>query len=670
MRSQAPVAVIGHGFWQRQFGGSASVIGGPLQVEGVPFTIVGVAPRGFKGFGLMGESDVTVPLTARAPRNYTQAGLLWLQVAGGLRSGVSLEQARAQLDAVWPAIKADIIPPTHAGVQRENFLRLPLRLDSLATGYEPYLHGFRKPLFTLQGLALVALMIGCLNLASLTLRRLAGRANDRAVRIALGASSWQAVRQVVVEGVLVAVAGVFCALPFGLWASALLTQMMLPDGLVPVSVNTDPDARVFAFTAALTVIACVLFGWLPAWRSTRHDPCGPLRHHARSVTGSGRLLRLVVVTQLSLSVILLTNAGLLLRSLQRVLTADLGFESDDVVRAMFTTRPGITERPDDESYYPTLIQRVKAMSGVANVSIALMGPGNPGFREMVSPMRWEATDGIAAVFNSVTPGFFETLDIRIVAGRDFSWTDHARAPRVAILSRALAERLFPDGAPLGQRIRIGTQPYRQDVEVIGIVADARLYDAKDELSYAAYIAELQNTPPTAGGSLIIRGRVAESALQNAVQSVGPDFVRHMDQLTNAFAEAVTMDRMTALLAGIFAAATLLLAAIGVGGLFAYTVVIRTKEIAIRLALGGEPRRIVNSIVREGLLIALLSTAVGTSISVVATRPIRPLLFGIAADDPVVIIGVPFLLTTVAVCASLIPAVRAARTDPTIGLKVE
>jgi hypothetical protein len=203
-----------------------------------------------------------------------------------------------------------------------------------------------------------------------------------------------------------------------------------------------------------------------------------------------------------------------------------------------------------------------------------------------------------------------------------------------------------------------------------VVADARLYDVKDDLSYAAYIADLQNSEPTPGGTLVIRGDLDEPALQEAVQSVGPDFVVTMEPLTDAFAAAVTSDRVTALLAGIFAGATLLLAAVGVGGLFAYTVVLRRKEITIRLALGGEPRRIVGAIMREGLLIVFLSTVVGASVSQVSTRPVRSLLFGIGPDDPLVILGVPILLAAVALCACVIRAVRAAGTDPAIGLRVE
>jgi predicted permease len=369
-------------------------------------------------------------------------------------------------------------------------------------------------------------------------------------------------------------------------------------------------------------------------------------------------------------VVLVTNAGLLVRSLQRVLSVDVGFDSDAVLRANFTTRPGVKERPDRESYYPLLLERVAALRGVLNVSVSRMVPGSPSFKQIVSPMTWEPTDGIIATANSVTPGFFTTLGIRITSGRDFAWTDHVRVPRVAIISQALAQRLFPGDDPLGQRIRIGTQPYRQNLEVVGIVADARVHDAKDASSYSAYIPELQDSEPSVGGWLIVRGRPETPALQKAVQSVGPDFVRNVEGVSDALAAALASDRVTALTAALFGLLTLLLAAIGVGGLFAYVVVLRTKEVAIRLALGAERRSIVKSIVREGSVLALAGIALGVSVSVLSTRYIGALLFDVSPRDPLVLLCAPMLLAVVAICACLIPALRAAGIDPTVGLRTE
>jgi predicted permease len=668
----SPVAVIGYGFWQRQFGGDSSAIGAQLEVEGVPFTIVGVAPRGFKGLGLIVEPDVTLPLTMGVggiARAFDQAGLLWLRLAGRLRPDVTLERARSQLDAVWPAIKADIIPPTHAGAQRENFLSLPIHVESLATGHDPFFKTFTRPLVVLQVLALATLLIGCVNLSSLMLRRVAQHGTDRALRMALGAHSWQAARHIVIEAGVIGIVGMVCALPLGLWASAAITRLLLPTGPVPISLDTGLDGRVFAFTAVVTLGWGVLCGVLPAWRSTRRDAL-PLLNGTRSGSHPHRLLRVLVAGQLCLSVILVTNAGLLIRSLQRALTVDLGFDSDEVLRASLATRPGVTAQPNRESYYRLLLERVSALPGVSSVSVSRMAPGSPAFKQIVSPMTWEAADGITSTANSVTTGFFRSLGIPVISGRDFGWADHARTPSVAILSAALARRLFPEGDALGQRIRIGTQPYRQNLEVIGIVADARVHDAKDAASYSAYIPALQDSESTSGGWLIVHGRPDTAALQAAVQSIGPDFVRNVEGVSNAFLSALASDRVTALLAGLFGVLTLLLAAIGVGGLFAYTVALRTKEVAIRLALGARQGSVVRAIASEGIVIALTGIALGFTISALSTQYVSPMLFETSPRDPLVLLGTPLVLAVIAMPASIIPALRAAASDPTVGLRTE
>ncbi|HEU4692339.1 MAG TPA: FtsX-like permease family protein, partial [Vicinamibacterales bacterium] len=537
-------------------------------------------------------------------------------------------------------------------------------------GHDPYLRSFTTPLVVLQVLALAALLIGSVNLASLMLRRIARHETDRAIRMALGARSSQAARHVVVEGGLIGVMGMVCALPLGLWASASITRVLLPSGPVLPSLDTGLDGRVFIFTALIALAAAVLCGWLPAWSSSRRDPQPLLKHSTQPGAASSRLLKVLVAGQLCLSVILVTNAGLLVRSLERALNVDLGFDSNELVRANFTTRPGIKERPDRETYYPVLLERVAALPGVSSVSISRWPPGSQGFKWLVSAMTTEPTDGVSATSNSVMAGFFRSLGIPVIAGRDFTAADQARAPRVAILSRGLAERLFPGRDPLGQQVRIGTQPYRQNLEVVGVVADARVHDAKDAASYAAYIPELQDSETTVGGWLIVRGRPDPAALQDAVQSIGPDFVRGIGGVSDVFAAALASDRVTALLAALFGLLTVLLAAIGVGGLFAYTVVLRTKEVAIRLALGAERRSIVTSIVQEGIVVALAGIALGVGISMLSTRYIAPMLFEIGPRDPLVLLGAPMLLAAVAISACLIPALRAAGIDPTVGLRTE
>jgi predicted permease len=523
----APVAVLGYGFWQRRFGGQADVIGRTVRVQGVPFQVIGVAPRGFKGFGLLYEPDVTVPLTVNsdifrnAQLNYPSAGnVLWMKTAGRLRRGASVEEARAQLEAVWPAIKSHIIPPTHAGAQRDNFLAIGLDVRSLATGQESFLRPqFTRPTHVVLAIALVVLLIASINLASLMLPYVASRSHELAVRAALGASRSRALRPILLQGSIVAVVGAISGLWLGYVASTAIPAVLLANVPIPVLLNTSPDLRVLTFTGVLAIAAALVCALPSAWVATRRDSRFYLQRSGYAVTDSRRLARLLVASQVALSVILLTNAGLFARSWQRLLATDLGFTTEGVVMAGLMTRPEVDQRPDNETYYPALVDRVRVIAGVERVSLA-----GGGLTQLVSLMTSEPADGIPAASNAVSPGFFSSLDVRIVQGRDFSWNDHARAPRVAILSQTLARRLFPDRNPIGQRARIGTQPYRQNLEVVGIAADMKLLnDIKAPHSYAAYVPALQLGEFTVGGQLIIRGTITENQLQRAVRSVGLTF---------------------------------------------------------------------------------------------------------------------------------------------------
>ena len=334
------------------------------------------------------------------------------------------------------------------------------------------------------------------------------------------------------------------------------------------------------------------------------------------------------------------------------------------------TQPEVDRRPDMDVYYPALVDRVRTIPGIASVSITQSGLASGSLTQQVSLMTSEPVDGTPAAFNAVSPGFFGALDVGVQQGRDFSWDDRAEFPGVAILSESLARQLFPGGAPIGQRVRIGTLPHRQNLEVIGIVADAKLYDIKAPLAYAAYVPALQLGEFTVAGQLVIRGTVTEEQLQQAVRAVGPDYVTYMRSLTGLVDRATGQDRVTAAFASVFGALTLLLAAIGVGGLMAYTVAQRRKEIAIRLAVGAQARHVMNSVLTEGLVIMCAGAALGLAAGVMTTQMVRSMLFGVSPYDPVVLTTVPILLVAVAGLACATPAIRAARIDPIISLRAE
>jgi predicted permease len=647
-------------------------------VQGAPFTVVGVGPQGFKGFGLLVEPDVTVPLTANPAIfrgynvNVNAGNVLWMKMAGRLQSGVTLEEARAQLESVWPAIKADVIPPTHAGAQRDNFLAIRLNVQSLATGQELYLRPkFTRPLYFLLGIAIVVLLIACVNLASLMLARVTGQAHDLALRTALGASRWRAARPILTEGILMALVGAALGVLLAYAASSAVGRVMLPSAPLPISLSTSPDLRVLGWTAFVAITTGLLTALVPAWVGASRDPRYFLQQHQRLLSASTRLGKLLIASQVALSVVLLINAGLFVRSWQYILGIDPGFSRNDAIVASFQTRPEANQLPDLQTYYPALMDGLRTVPGVERASITQLPLATTGLRQLVSPMTADPTDGVQAVFNAVSPGFFDSLDVDIIDGRDFAWTDRVSHVRVAIISRALAERLFPASSAIGQRIRIGAQPYRQNLEVIGVTHDARLYDVKDSLSFSVYITALQNPERMGGGNLIIRGSgVDQTALKRAVESLGSDYVTSIRTLPDLIGVALVQDQLTAAIAGFFGILALLLSALGIGGLVASGVAQRAKEIAIRIALGATRRRIVSSVLGQGVVVTVYGAGVGLLAGVGAARSMRTLFVGIGPNDPAVLIAVPTLLLLVAVVACILPAYRAATIDASAGLRTE
>ena len=476
----APIAVIGHGFWQRHFNRDPAAVGRTLRVEGTPFTIVGVAPSGFRGLGLTLEIDVAVPLTfvplvrdvpSRAFVNGTANSI---RLTGRLRSGVTLDQARAELTTLWPAVLTAAMPPEYAGAQRQRFLETTIQIREGAKGVEPGLRGrFTQPLVIVMAIALFVVLIACVNIASLMMSRASARMHEMGVRLALGAGSWRLIRIVLVEGVLLSLVGALFGVLVAMWGSESLVAVILATYTVPPSFDVHPDLPVMGFTIGLAVVVGLLFSVAPAWRVGRASATVALQRSTRTATRSGRAGRILVAVQVGLSLVLLINAGLLVRSLQAIRAVDSGLRTDNVFVVYPGPKPGGYQGVDHDSYYPAVLQRLAAIPGVRGASASLFKPaaGGGAAPEPVSRVGGAAgSSEVPAVRTPVSPGFFDTLGLPVLTGRDFEWRDHSRSRRVAVLSRALADRLFGGGAAVGQRIRIGVAPADQDVEVVGIVA--------------------------------------------------------------------------------------------------------------------------------------------------------------------------------------------------------
>jgi predicted permease len=677
------VAVISYAFWQRQFHGDPAIVGRTLRVEGAPFTILGVTPREFMGFSVVTAPDLTIPLTAvplvngyRPMASVKTRPRPSVRVVGRLKPGMTIEQARAHLDALRPALLAATVPAEFSRAQRDDFLSMHLSVTSAATGIETGLRSrYARPLAIVLAIAGLVLLIACINLASLMLSRAAARRQEIAVRLALGASRWRLARQMLTEGLLLSMAGGACGVLFAFWSCRAIAALIFEEYTVPVFFDGTPDLRVVGVTAGVALAVGVLFSLAPMWRVWREQSAGALQQNSRTTAGTGHAGRRLVGAQMALSLVLLANAGLLVRSLSEVRSIESGISRTDGVFVAYPgPRPGGYDNLDADVYYQQVLQRLGAVPGVQRASASLLKPATNGTGplDLVAPITEQSVleHGVQSARTPVSPGFFDAVGIQVVKGRDFSWQDGSRGRRVTILSQTLARRLFGNGNPIGQRVRVGLTAERQDLEVIGVAADARLYDVKSPNLLAVYIPALQD-PSANYKCFVIRGdHVPYGAVKQAVESLGRESLGAMVTMRYITDRALLQERLTAILSGFFGTLALLLAGVGLYGLMAYAVAQRQREIAIRVALGADTARVMRGVIRDGLVVSLGGVAVGLTAALAATQLVKSLLFGVTPRDPVTLFAAPTLLVAIAILASVVPAMRAARVDPMMALRAE
>lgn len=674
------VAVIGHGFWQRAFASDPAAIGRRVAVEGKTFTVIGVAPPNFVGLGMFMEPDVTIPLTAYpAIADHPPASLLthtsaWVRVTGRLKPGVSIDQARASLDLLWSDLKGANVPASLQGARRDAFLAAGVSVKSAAKGIESgggMRAKFTQPLYALLAIALLVLVIACLNLASLMVARGVAAGHDIGVKMALGAARWRVMRAVVIEGVILAIGGGIAGAIAAMWSSDALAALILRDFSVPATLDVTPDARVIVFTAALTLAGGVLCSLVAAFRAGRQDILFWLRQGGRTATTRRHAGRWLVAAQVGMSLVLLVHAGLLIRSLQQVRAVPPGMEIRDVTVAYPSERPGGYRNVDNDSYIRNLVTRLEQMPGVQRAAVANFKPagGGIGNGEIVAKAASAGSaadaEGINATFMSISPRMFDVLGMPMKEGRDFGWSDDSRAPRVAVISQTLAQRLFKGASALGQRVRVGTHARRQDIEIVGVVGDAHIYDLKDPNLAGIYVASLQEPELVDGKCLVIRGSgVSLQMIDGVVTPFGHESVTDAETLEYIVDRVLLQDRLTAMFGTFFGAIALLLAAVGLYGLMSFEVGQRLREIAIRVALGATRRHVIESVVREGIGIAAVGLVAGVLLALSSVNVLRSLIFGVTPYDITTIVSAVVMLSAIATIACVLPALRASKADPT------
>ncbi len=593
---------------------------------------------------------------------------------------VTIEQARVQLQSFWPELLLATASTETAGPRRQRFLSMGLEVSTAARGFTSRLRSqFARPLYVLGGIVGLILLVACVNLANLMLARAAARSHEMSVRVAIGASRWSLARQVLSESLTLSLAGALLGLAFAFWGSRLLVFLMTEGRLFPVTLDLSPDLRVLSLTVSIAILTGILFGLAPAWRSSREDPAYVLQQNARGLSGrTGKLNIALIITQVALSLVLLLGAGLFVRSFQRLRSVDLGFERENLLELSLYPRPGGYQNLnnlDMKNYHKQLLDRISSLPGVRSVSFSTSPIPTPEiWHDTVSATATDLNTGNRLMANAATvsPGLFQTLGIPVLRGRDFEKTDDEKHPRLAIVNSALAEHVFPNGDAIGKTVRFGFMPDYQNVEIVGIVGNARIFDLRSAAKPVIFLSYLQY--PEQWGNLIVRTSESPEALAKAVdheiESLGHEYALSTKTIPQVISQELLEERVTAMLSGFFAALALLLASIGLYGLMSYTVTRRTREIGIRVAVGAQRQNVLWLVLRETLTLALVGIAIGIPSAVAATRLIASMLFGLSPSDLPTITGVSLLLLLVALLAGYLPARRASTIDPMDALPAE
>jgi predicted permease len=684
-----PVMVISHGFWQRRFGGDHSVVGKTVTFNDVPFTIVGVAPPGFFGFQPGENPDLwwpiqMIPQVDRDPAGRRlKEGYISFRLMGRLAPGAERSETEAELRVEfqrWLQQHADV---KWSSEERQSHFAQQLDLESGHSGYTGLRHRFRQPLVVLMTIVAVVLLIACANVASLLLARAAARAREFSVRSALGAGRLRLIRQLLTESMLLAgMSGLLGLLFAQAGTRGLLSFMELQAN--PISFNLAPDMRVLLFTMGAALITGILFGLAPAFRSSRIDLASALKGSSGTLAGSAsrqRLNQALVVTQVALSLVLLIGAGLFVRTLRNLKSADMGFDRENVVQFSldFTERFEPARRT---ALYKELLAHLERLPGVKAASLHNPGllSGSGWTQKVVPEGKVPDPNDLYCHGMRIGPRFFETLGINVVSGREFNVQDERSGGadpgvlRTAIINEKLARRYFGDVNPLGKRFYSPGQPERK-FEIVGVVKDAKYRSLRQESPPTFYVPFFQESAPGQGIIFAFRTsadpRAAIASLHSVIREVDAAArvrtVKTMDEVVNA---SVHQERVIAQLGGFFSIFALALACLGLYGVLSFAIVQRTREIGMRVALGAQRHHILSLVIGHGVRLSLLGAVIGVAGAFAATRLVSSLLFGVAPSDPTTFVGVSLLLLLVGVLASWLPARRAAKVDPMEALRYE
>ena len=674
------VAVISYSYWQRKFGLDPAVTGNTIRLKNVPFTIVGVAPPRFRGIELGDAMDVWVPLAFWEQLRLNDH--LTLGVMARIKPEVDARQASAEITLIdqqfaAAALGSQVTPLAARDLQARNVELVPG-----GRGLSDLPDELPRSLLVLTMVVGLVLLIACANVANLLLARAVNRRKEIAVRLALGAPRIRLFRQLLTESLLLAVAGGALGLLLASWATSALMDFLSYGGALR-TLDVRTDLRTLCFALGVSFLTCLLFGVAPALWATRMDASLTLKGAPNSAGANTPRLgprSMLVISQVSLSVLLLVGAGLLVRSLQKLSMVDAGFRQENVLLvSLYPTLSGY-EGARELALYANAQERVSAAPGVASATFSRFGMLSGGRWIRVATHFASADKGekeIKVNCNPVAPRFFETMGIPMVLGRDFTGADGQQAPRVAVVSESFARRYFPDEGALGKQSLFKDGKAGEQIVVVGIVKEVKALSLRERESLPQIYIPLAQAPADLLGQMTMEVRTAmePAAAATAVRDAMHDTDSNLPVVQIITQKAQTEgtlqnERSLSTLSTVFGILALLLACLGLYGIAAYSVAARTREIGIRMALGARPDEVHRMVIRQGIRLALIGIAAGLAGALVASRILASLLFGVSGADSLIYAGVSILLILVALAACYIPARRAAAVDPMIALRYE
>jgi len=685
-----PSVVLSHDYWTTRFNGDPNVVGKKILVNNYPMVIVGVSAPGFRGLDPGSAPQVRVPIQMKPLMTPGWDALgdrrsQWIQMFARMKPGYTVKSARASLQPLFHQIlEMELAQPEmkdRSQYLRAEFLKRQVRLRTAATGYSDIREYASTGLIVLMCMVGLVLVIACFNVANLLIARAVAREKEIAVRLAIGSSRRQLIRQLLVESVMLSVAGGAAGVLLSVWTVRGLLSF-LPTGDTPFTLQAEPDGRILAFNFAIAVLTGIVFGLAPALQSTRLDIWNTLKDVVGAITGTGgsvRLRKILVTAQVALSFLLLAGAGLFVTSLTNLKNANTGFSNIERL-VTFQVDPSLNgySVPRIQAFYKELFDKLNGTPGVSSAAYAVVALLHGG--EWDSTMSVEghhAKDGedMQAFMNSVSAGYFKTMGVRLLEGRDFDSRDTGEKTTVAIVNKKFAEHFFGSSSPIGRHIGFGDGPKSKlDIEIIGVVQDSLYEGPREGVHRQAFIPNAQSDFPTSA-AFYVRTSLDPSqmfrALRQQVAQLDPAMpMFELKTLGNQLDETLVAERFIATLSAAFGALATLLAAIGLYGVMAFAVERRTKELGLRMALGAAQSSVVWMVMREVLLLLGIGLAIGVPLAFALSRLVASQLFGVAAADPRTGVIAICVLAVVALGAGFLPARRASAIDPIRALRYE